>query len=69
MLVVPGVIPGPRRKLFNKETNNNVITHKKNIKTTRTLLVVGSLTCLEPMGLGDKFCCQRRRCCYATFSF
>ena len=27
MLVVPGVIPGPRRKLFNKETNNNVITH------------------------------------------
>ena len=29
MLVVPGVIPGPRRKLFNKETNNNVITQKK----------------------------------------
>ena len=24
---------------------------------------------LEPMGLGDKFCCQRRWCCYATFSF
>ena len=19
--------------------------------------------------LGDKFCCQRRRCCYTTFSF
>ena len=24
---------------------------------------------LEPMRLGDKFCCQRRWCCYATFSF
>ena len=24
---------------------------------------------LEPMGLGDAFCCQRCWCCYATFSF
>ena len=24
---------------------------------------------LEPMLLGDTFCCRRRWCCYATFSF
>ena len=28
-----------------------------------------TLSSIEPMGLGDKFCCQRRWCCYTTFSF
>ena len=36
---------------------------------TGTLLVALSLACLEPKGLGDKFCCQRLWWCYATFSF
>ena len=48
----------------------------KNLKSqrsyykTRKLLVSSSLACLESMGLGDKFCCQRRWCwrC-AIFSF
>ena len=36
---------------------------------TGTLLVALSLACLEPKGLGDKFCCQRLWWCYVTFSF
>ena len=28
-----------------------------------------TLSSIEPMGLGDKFCCQRRWCCYTNFSF
>ena len=28
-----------------------------------------TLSSIEPMGLGDKFCCQRHRCCYTNFSF
>ena len=39
------------------------------ITQTRTLLVALSLACFEPVGLGNKFCCQRRWCCYATFPF
>ena len=32
--------------------------------------VLSSVECRsELMRLGDKFCCQRRWCCYATFSF
>ena len=40
-----------------------------NYTVTRTFLVVLNLACLEPMGLGDKSCCQRRWCCCATFLF
>ena len=28
-----------------------------------------ALSSVESRLLGDKFCCQRRRCCYTTFSF
>jgi len=28
-----------------------------------------TLSSIESHLLGDKFCCQRRRCCYTTFSF
>ena len=28
-----------------------------------------AVSSIESRLLGDKFCCQRRRCCYTTFSF
>ena len=39
------------------------------ITQTRPLLVALSLACFEPVGLGNKFCSQRRWCCYAAFPF